>query len=407
MIYNYTKFLNESLNKIDFLRNKYKDISDKDFNILVDAVPSTNKQYLDWILKCYNNSDDKKVYIEDAYKIKEYLSLFTEYKNKNRIVVKDINKYKDYKDLYKTLSEIGGLGKPTEDEHYLIDDRYYINNKEAELFYEDDNYLIVIPKTLSASKFYAKNTEWCTQYPDNFKKYSEQGNLYIIIDIQLLNTADLNRRLQFHFESEQFMNFNDEILLANIKSKFLNIFKEVKDNWKLKYDYIDNFNAELAMVQLNGKWGFIDTSGKEICEIRYDWVYNFKNGFAIVKLNNKFGFINEQGKEICPIKYDNYWPFDNGFARIILNDKFGFINEQGKEICDIKYNFAYDFENGFSKVRLNKKWGFINEQGKEICDIKYDMIETNFVNGFAEVELNDNIFYIDEQGNEYDEIPNK
>jgi hypothetical protein len=75
MIYNYNEFLNESLNKIEFLRNKYKDISDADFTILVDADPSANKQYLDWILKCYINSKDKKVYLEDAYKINEYLKL--------------------------------------------------------------------------------------------------------------------------------------------------------------------------------------------------------------------------------------------------------------------------------------------------------------------------------------------
>jgi hypothetical protein len=96
------------------------------------------------------------------------------------------------------------------------------------------------------------------------------------------------------------MNFDDEELLADIKSKFLIIFKNIKDNFKLKYDWVGEFTDDFAGVKLNNKWGFINDSGQEICEIKYDEVKNFNNfsnGFAIVKLNDEYLYIDKQGNE--------------------------------------------------------------------------------------------------------------
>jgi hypothetical protein len=163
MILNYNEYILESNNKIEVLKFKFKDISDDVFDKLVDADPTNNKAYLNWILNTYNKSDNKKVYIEDLYKVKEYLILFDKLKSQHKLEHTDINYYNDYKALYNDLNKIGGTGEPTEDENYLLTDRYYINNNEAEIFFEDNDYLIVIPKTLEASKFYAKNTQWCTQ----------------------------------------------------------------------------------------------------------------------------------------------------------------------------------------------------------------------------------------------------
>jgi hypothetical protein len=232
-----------------------------------------------------------------------------EFLSQHKLEHTDINYYNDYKALFNDISKIGGTGNPTEDENYLLTDRYYLNNGDAELFYEDDIYLIVIHKTLNASKFYAKNTQWCTQYPDKFNYYSEQGNLYIIINKNLINTNKYNRRLQFHFQSDQFMNFNDTDLMASTKSKFLSIFKNIKENWKLKYDKIGEYINNFAQVELKNKYGFINTKGEEICKIIYDKIYDFNNGIAIVNLNSKFGVIDTNGNIIDEIKYDVIYPF--------------------------------------------------------------------------------------------------
>jgi hypothetical protein len=145
---------------------------------------------------------------------------------------------------------------------------------------------------LKAAQFYSNNSQWCTRFPDNFANYTKTGNLFIIIDKYLLNSTNFDRRLQFHFEECQFMDINDIKLNADIKSKFLEIFKDFDDVWYLKYDIIFDFKNGFAVVELNEKSGYIDENGSEICECKYDIAWNFENGFAKVKLNDKYGYIN-------------------------------------------------------------------------------------------------------------------
>jgi hypothetical protein len=234
-----------------------------------------------------------------------------------------------FKDLLKSINK-GNSGVPTEDEKYLINDKYYIKKNEAELYYDDNHYRILSLNTLEACLFYSKNTKWDIQNVENFK-YSS-GNLYIIIDKTLLNTNNVNRRLLFHFDSNTFINFNAEKLEVEIKSKFLTIFKDIEDNFKLKYDIVWNLVGKYHLVSLNNKWGFIDKLGDEICPIKYDQCVNFnETGFTKIKLNTKWGFINTTGNEICPIKYDDVESFKNKFAKVKFNDTWLYIDQNGNE----------------------------------------------------------------------------
>jgi hypothetical protein len=93
--------------KKEFLQGKYKLEPDL-FNKLIDADP-TNGKYFEWIITRYIKSKDKKVYLEDLYKIKEYLTTFDVLKKQYKIKETDIGKYLDYKDLFLKISEIGEL----------------------------------------------------------------------------------------------------------------------------------------------------------------------------------------------------------------------------------------------------------------------------------------------------------
>jgi hypothetical protein len=322
--------------KKEFLQSKYK-LEEDIFNKLIEADPTKGK-YFEWIITRYLKSKEKKVYLEDLYKIKKYLETFEILKKQHKIKETDIGKYLDYKDLYIKMKEIGGTGNICEDETYLISDRYYIKNGEAKLFYEDEDYLIVIPKTLKASKYYASNTEWCTQYPDEFESYSKQGNLYIIIDKKLLNTTDSNKKLQFHFEAQSYKNIDDISLNQETKMKFVTLFKDCNKGWYLNFDYVFDFVDGFAPVELNSKWGCVNSEGEEICNLKYTMVYYFYNNFAPVELNTKYGFINKHGDEICELKYDWVDNFENRFAKVKLNKKSLYIDEQGNEYDEIPKN---------------------------------------------------------------------
>jgi hypothetical protein len=410
---NIYEFLNES--KIEDIYSKYySEIDSGIFNQIVSADPTSvikdnNTKmgvYSKWLLQLYKSEN---LLTEDLYKATNYLSKYHDLKRTNKLSGKDadINSYKSLPDLLNIIMNIGGTGSVAEDEDYLLTDRYYINSGEAELFYENEKYLIVIPKTLEASQFYAYNpkasdrkSEWCTYYPDNFKRYTEQGFLYIIIDKDLINTNDTNRRLQFHFESNSYMDIRDKPLPIPIRLQFVDIFsKKRSGGFKLKYDFVGDFRDGRAVVKLNNKYGFVDTEGNEVISLKYDYVGNFYEGRTWVLLNNKYGFTDLDGNEVAPPKYDSVGDFYDGRAQVVINKKWGFIDLDGNEVVSLKYNSARNFCEGRATVTINKKYGFVDLDGNEVVPLKYDSVG-DFSEGRARVKLNNNFGFVDFDGNE-------
>ena len=77
----------------------------------------------------------------------------------------------------------------------------------AEKVYEDNEWLIIVPKTREAAIYYGKGTKWCTASTrgyNYFERYNNEGRLYININ---KNTGD---KYQFHFESNSFMDAEDK-----------------------------------------------------------------------------------------------------------------------------------------------------------------------------------------------------
>jgi hypothetical protein len=207
-----------SESKVSDIHDKYyQDIRLDFFNDIIKADPTTPVkngvpdklgQYSKWLLFLFKKGKLRK---EDLYKAREYLTMYHELKKQNLLPndAKDIGKISSLPELFLLNSKFGGTGQIKDDESYLINDRYFINSGQAELFFENKRWMIVVPRTLEASKFYACTSQWCTRFPENYDSYTSQGPLYIIIDKLKLNQNDATRRYQFHFESNQFMNMND------------------------------------------------------------------------------------------------------------------------------------------------------------------------------------------------------
>jgi hypothetical protein len=374
-LYSFSDFVNEG--KIDDIHTKYySGIEPVVFHQIITSDPTSITQngetkkmgtYSKWLLKIFQ---DGKLLLEDLYKATEYLTLFDKLKAQKVITgtAADINRYDSLPDLFKYIKEIGGTGETGEDESYLLEDRYFINQGEAEVFHEDDDYLIVIPRTLKASQFYAHNTEWCTQYPDNFKEYSEQGDLYVIIDKHKLNSNNELRRMQFHFQSSQFMDMNDERLPQQVKVVFLTFFQHIKESWRLRYDWIGNYRDGRARVELNEKYGLVDLEGNEVVPPTYDAIYNFSEGRVTVELNGKCGAIDLDGNVVVPLRYDWVYDYQEGRARVKINGKFGFVDLDGNEVVPPTYDSAGCYHKGRAGVKLNGKYGVIDLDGNETWD---------------------------------------
>ena len=207
-----------SVSKVSDIYDKYySDIRLDFFNDIIMADPTTPikngipdklGQYSKWLLSLRRKGKLKK---EDLYKAREYLTLYDELKRQNLLAddAKDIGKINSLPELFILNNRFGGTGQIKDDENYLLNDRYFINNGQANLVFENKRWMIVSPTSFEASKFYACTSQWCTRFPDNYQHYTKDGPLYILIDKLKLNQNDATRRYQFHFESNQFMNMND------------------------------------------------------------------------------------------------------------------------------------------------------------------------------------------------------
>jgi antitoxin component HigA of HigAB toxin-antitoxin module len=114
--------------------------------------------------------------LEDADKIKEDLDLF----DKNyRHINKQITQIKDQYELAQIVDQFREKKEKGE-----IDLSRSEIKKDVEKIYEDENWLILTPKTEEAAKYYGKNTRWCTaaEKDNYFDQYNKDGPLYILIN---------------------------------------------------------------------------------------------------------------------------------------------------------------------------------------------------------------------------------
>jgi hypothetical protein len=120
-----------------------------------------------------------------------------------------------------------------------------IDKSEINKLYEDDIWLMVIPKTYAASKKYGENTKWCTTMNNlNFDNYSKKCELIIVIN------KKTNKKYQLHKETDSFMDETDKEPkdIASIMNEFpIEIIKILK---KYKINIAD-YELEKAIADKN------------------------------------------------------------------------------------------------------------------------------------------------------------
>lgn len=266
------KLLLEAMS-LDDIHDKYYANINKDafLNVLkLDPTYSEGRigKYGKWLLSLYQNGNLKE---EDGYKAKEYLTLFNKFKN--RIQAKDIMQFKTLPDLYNIVKPF--MENP--DQATSNSDEIRRAKENVNKIYEDGNWLVISPQTEEAAVYYGKGTQWCTaadKSENMFNEYHNQGELYINIDKRN------NRKYQFHFESNQFMDERDyDIdkpvavtigLPENIVNGYISKYG-VEAAIQLKTTYDKDYIAEIENEYYDDL--YIDDSGSKLmCFNGYDFV---------------------------------------------------------------------------------------------------------------------------------------
>ena len=182
-------------------------------------------------------NEKTRLFNEDLYKVTENLKKYHH--------VKKLGKFEDEKDIGKIKSfiELDDIVlKYDIDEDQIDKTKAERVRDDVDVVYEDDTWIIYVPKTEEASCHYGVNTSWCTaaRGGNNYFSYYTDGHggkgpLYMIMhkeDMEKNIKRGPARHVQFHFESNQYKNSNDrEIEL----SKFLNENTGLKEYFKTMF----------------------------------------------------------------------------------------------------------------------------------------------------------------------------
>jgi len=178
--------------------------------------PTPNKEYSQSIAKMYSNGLSK---MEDVVStLADYLVKFDRLKHKKKIQPprNDFNRYRDLESFYDVVDEY-----PEEEEA-----KPEVKQNAQEL-YRDSNLIVTIPQDEQAACYYGQGTRWCTAGKNNnLFNYYTKGNrpLYVIIPRQ---QAYPGEKYQFHFETKQFMDEQDQQIGAGGIAKLVKRFPEL------------------------------------------------------------------------------------------------------------------------------------------------------------------------------------
>jgi hypothetical protein len=243
-------------------------LSDEIFEDIVEADPSRNKQYVQWMIQVFlrhiSDGDIEQAIrflTEDLPEASEFLTIFDDVKNKKVFKrsapnrpnapqnVTDINQYTSLAQLYSVVSPfIGASDEESEDGESPLWKKLkkYIDLGEAKLVYRDGDVLIYSPLTIESScDPLGSLASWCTRregntYFDSYRRNNPKpdgsvSDYYVIMPKNLFNGDDEGNTypLQFHFESNQLHDKNNSSIERSSKlSEVLSRFPGMREFFK-------------------------------------------------------------------------------------------------------------------------------------------------------------------------------
>ena len=385
----------EAASLADVHEKYYNQIPEEEFREIVAADPTSGEdkmgKYSKWLLALYTGGNLK---LEDLYKATEYLTTFHKYKNK--LERKDIGQYKSLQDLFQSI-------EPYADNTQAASHKEELRKiKEgAEKVYEDDEWLVIIPKTQEAAIEYGKGTQWCTAATGSrnyFDDYNRQGPLYININ------KKNGEKYQFHFETNSFMDASDSPIESayeiGLSDGLLEFYKENKPKGYLSL--LGGGEPDEILYQVEQ---MID-SGQSPEDVFLD-IYEPCNGNS----NYHIGVISKRSNyydddDVCAVLLDNennivssYFQYQGeteGFIKACdyYGEDYFYINAMTGDYlwCDNEnregFDYADDFYDGVAEVKKDHMHNILKEDGTFVSKIWFDNIQRMYdIEGYDDGSL--------------------
>lgn len=168
----------ESLNSAKHKFLDTKKVSQTDFERLKSLDPSPTFKYLEKMVEFYLGG------MSDTFELGRVVKIFDLLATKNQIQKKDIGSYKTWKDFEAEVQ--------SSNSKYMAKQVQKLKSKDVDVIVNNEDLLVVIPRSHEASCAYGAGTRWCTTSPDPslYKSYTGEGQVTLYYIIQKQETID-------------------------------------------------------------------------------------------------------------------------------------------------------------------------------------------------------------------------
>lgn len=214
----YERLIEEGKDPVEVLHYKFQHIPAEIIDDVIAIDPTKKKSYSQWLLSKW---DDEKDTIVNGLKSGRIAKLFQHYKKHSDIQIKECPSVKEGLRMF-VPEEDTVLTKSDKPETYVENLGGEVDSSLAndfDIVYDDGDWIIAVPNTYEAECKLGENMRWCTaNYYGNGESYynnylSEGGKYYVNFDMTKPESANGKdypfTRYQFHFETNQFMDKNN------------------------------------------------------------------------------------------------------------------------------------------------------------------------------------------------------
>lgn len=284
--------------RVQDAKKKYPKIPEEVWEVFIQNDPSGNNKYLDFLGRqwkkespSYGISDvngnirHAKDFINVLIQFHNVLGYIDNERFKNEIKQYGLERFKNvqpildnptdvysYQSVLNDMSIVARIGQNIKEEKET-EKRV---KRDVEIIYEDNNILILTPKTWKASCIYGRSTKWCTAMKDSdayFKDYTKDNHLIYLIDrdenlkfallfskttntfVSLWNSADKQIDItDLPYEYEKYLNVINEWLNENKKPELINnklvqrLFEFLEDSEPSHYKLISPNSEEKVLI---------------------------------------------------------------------------------------------------------------------------------------------------------------
>lgn len=303
----YEKLIEEGKDPSEILHYKYRNVPSNVIDKVIEIDPTKKKSYSQWLLSRW---DDEKYMIMGALKSGQIKKMFDHFKNHQEIQIKDCPSLAYGLRMYASIED-NVLKKSDKPLTYVENLKREVDSEDANDFdvvFNKDKWIIAVPNTYEAECKLGENMKWCTanafgdgeSYYENY--LSRGGKYYVNFDLSHGESAKgvdyPYTRYQFHFETNQFMDKDDEpVVLSDIGMP--DSAKEFYLSEGYDEDNFMDYEAKMEAYEERRNECAYRLNNEVALMIAYDENYNFSEPDEDTEF-----FVFDENDDRDPIAYD-------------------------------------------------------------------------------------------------------